>query len=103
MAWFPIINYLGRQYKEPTAFDAMGFVSHYQESKHFSKVQPDFSYSLRFPGDRNKFEHFIKKMNLQDHKISDDEYKIESDGGGRRATFSSERKGLEIEFTAYQT
>ncbi len=64
---------------------------------------PDFSYTLRFPGDREKFETFIRRMNLQNHKVSDDEYKEGSGDGGRRATFSPDKKGFEIEFTAFQT
>jgi len=35
--------------------------------------------------------------------VSDDEYKEGSGEAGRRATFSAERKGFEIEFTSYQT
>ena len=86
-----------------TAFEAMGHVSHYEETKHFSTFLPDFTYRLRFPGDRKKFEAFIKRMNLQDHKVSDDLYEVESGGGGRKATFNEENKGFEIEFSAYQT
>jgi hypothetical protein len=103
VALFPTVKYFGRYTRQPTAFEAMGWVSHYQESKHFSTVIPDFSYSLRFPGDREKFESFVKRMNLQEHKISDDDYKEDSNEGGRRATFSPDKKGFEIEFTAYQT
>ena len=42
-------------------------------------------------------------MNLQEGKVSEDEYKEESEGGGSRAIFSPSNKGFEIEFTAYQT
>lgn len=103
VAWLPTFKYMGRYSRTPTAFDAMGRVSHYQESKHFSTFQPDFTYSLQFPGDREKFEDFVKRMNLDGHKVSDREYKVDSEGGGRRAVFSPEKKGLEIEFFAYQT
>jgi hypothetical protein len=103
VALLPSIRYLERYTRQPTAFESMGWVSHYQESKHFSTVLPDFSYTLRFPGDRKKFETFIKRMNLQEHKVSDDEYKEDSNEGRRRATFSPDNKGFEIEFSAYQT
>ena len=103
MAWLPMFKSMGRYTREPTAFEAMGRVSHYQENKHFSTFLPDFSYSLRFPGDREKFEEFIRRMNLQEGKVSEDEYKKESEGGGSRAIFSPGNKGFEIEFTAYQT
>lgn len=80
----------------------MGWVSHYKETKSISTVLPDFGYSLKFPGDRAKFEAFVKRMNLHEHRISDDEYKEKFDGGERRATFTPENEGFEIEFTAYQ-
>ncbi|MEO7099295.1 MAG: hypothetical protein ABI162_08030 [Luteolibacter sp.] len=103
VALLPSLKYLGRYTRQPTAFESMGWVSHYQETKHFSTVLPDFSYSLQFPGDREKFENFIKRMNLQGYKVSNDEYKKDSNEGGSRATFSPDKKGFEIEFTAYQT
>ena len=102
MAWLPSFKYMGRYTKEPTAFEAMGLVAHYHESRNFSNVLPDFGYTLRFPGDREKFDAFIKRMKLQDHKVSDEEYKKEADGGGIKATFSPDRKGFEIEFTSWQ-
>jgi hypothetical protein len=102
LATLPLLKNIANLNRPPTAFDAMGWVSHYQETKNFSTVLPDFGYSLKFPGDRDKFERFIRRMNLQDHRISDDEYKEKFDQGERRATFNPKNKGFEIEFTAYQ-
>lgn len=104
LASVPLIQYLEKQARRPpAAIDAMGWVSHYEERKLLFAVLPDFSYSLRFPGDRNKFEDFVRKMNLQSHKVSEDEYKEESGEGGRSARYSPEKKGFEIEFSANQT
>ncbi|WAC21166.1 hypothetical protein OVA24_07190 [Luteolibacter sp. SL250] len=102
MAWLPSFKYMGRYTREPTAFEAMGWVPRHHESKYLSKVPSEFDYTLQFPGDREKFEAFIKRMNLQDHKVSDDEYKREADGGGMKATFSPDRKGFEIEFSSWK-
>jgi hypothetical protein len=102
-AFLPAFRYAINLRNPPTAFESMGWVSHYQENKSMCNFLPDFSYTLRFPGDREKFETFIRRMNLQNHKVSDDEYKEGSGDGGRRATFSPDKKGFEIEFTAFQT
>lgn len=103
VAFLPALRHAFHFRRPVTAIEAMGWVSHYQENKSMCNFLPDFSYTLRFPGDREKFETFIKRMDLQDHKVSDDEYKEVSGEAGRRATFSAERKGFEIEFTSYQT
>lgn len=102
-AFLPAFRYAINLGRPPTAIEAMGWVSHYQENKSKCNFLPDFSYTLRFPGDREKFEAFIRRMDLQDHKVSDDDYKEDSGEGGRRATFSPDKKGFEIEFTAFQT
>jgi len=81
----------------------MGWVSHYEENKHICNFLPDFTYNLRFPGDREKFESFVKKMHLQNHKVSEDEYKQDAGEGHRRARFSPDKKGFEIEYSANQT
>lgn len=103
VAFLPALRHAFQSGKQVTAIEAMGWVSHYQENKSKCNFLPDFSYTLRFPGDREKFKTFIKRMDLQDHKVSEDEYKEGSGEAGRRATFSAERKGFEIEFTSYRT
>lgn len=103
VAFLPAIRYALDFRRPATAIEAMGWVSHYQENKSMCNFLPDFSYTLRFPGDREKFETFIRRMNLQDHEVSEDEYQEGSGEAVRKATFSPEKKGFEIEFTAYQT
>ncbi len=101
VALFPMLQYLASVSRPPTALKAMGWVSHYEETKGVSTLLPDFGYSLRFPGDREKFENFVKKMNLQGHKVSDDDYGFDSNEGGERARFMPEKRGYEIEYRAY--
>jgi hypothetical protein len=102
-ALLPAFRYSMNLDRKQTAIEAMGWVSHYEENKSMCNFLPDFSYTLRFPGDRDKFQTFIRKMDLQNHKVSDDEYKEGSGEGSRRATYSQDRKGFEIEYTAFQT
>ena len=104
LALVPLIRYSEKQIRRtPTAIDAMGWVSHYEERKLQFTVLPDFSYSLHFPGDREKFEMFVKRMGLQHHKVSEDEYKEVSGEGERSVRFSPDHKGFEIEFSSNQT
>lgn len=68
----PLSNYFVRIFYPTTSIEAMGWVSHYEERKHIFTLLPDFSDSLRFPGNREKF---VKRMGLEDYKISEGEYK----------------------------
>jgi len=99
----PSLNSLGKMNRQPTAIDAMGWVSDYREAKHICNFLPDFTYNLQFPGDRDKFERFVRKMHLQNHKISEDEYTQVVGENRRSARFTPENKGYEIEYSASKT
>ena len=99
----PLLNSLGKMNRQPTAIEAMGWVSDYSETKHICNFLPDFTYNLQFPGDRDKFERFVNKMHLQNHKISEDEYTQVVGENRRSARFTPENKGYEIEYSASKT
>ena len=63
---------------QPSAIDAMGVVAFYDESYAGYTFLGDHSYSLKFPGDRAKFLQFANQMGLADHKISDNEFRIDA-------------------------
>ena len=87
----------------PTPKDAMGFVSFYEEDHLVFTFLGDHSYSLAFPGDEEKFKSFARRMDLDEHKISETEYREEDpDGNWRRGiVYDKEEQLKTIQYFSY--
>ncbi|SHI53092.1 hypothetical protein SAMN02745181_0327 [Rubritalea squalenifaciens DSM 18772] len=72
----------------PSPKDAMGlFPGYYEEYDSTYTFNGDHEYSLKFPGDREKFLKFVRAMDLEHHKLSDTEYKEAGSDWERSAVF----------------
>jgi hypothetical protein len=103
LALMPLIHSLVmmiRPKRPIAAFEAMDRVVNYDELKHIRNVT-HFGYWLKFPGDRAKFERFVKETHLQATKVSDYSYIGHFGGSGWAATFLPEMKDHEIHFEAF--
>ena len=65
----------------PTAKDAMGFVGYYEESYSVFTFLGDYSYSLAFRGDKERFEKYAERLGLDDHMVSGNECREEASDG----------------------
>lgn len=78
----------------------MGFVGFYEENMAIYTFLGDHTYSLKFPGDRQKFESVAQKLGLHSHKVSENEYREEDQKGqgSRRLFFDETDKLHRIQF-----
>lgn len=84
----------------PSAKDAMGFTGYYQEDLSLYTFLGDHTYTLKFPGDEERFHSFAKRMGLSKHKISDTEYLEEGDDWSRSVKFSPDDPLINIEYNS---
>lgn len=99
---FPV--FLGlRALVRPTAKDAMGFVGFYEENYSVYTLLGDHTYSLGFPGDKERFKRYVKRMGLSKHKVSDTEFRKEDSKGQRSygVVFDSGDKLRTIRYFSY--
>ena len=78
----------------------MGWVGFYEENLSLYTFLGDHSYSLKFPGDREAFLKFAKKLGLSEHKISETEFRDRDLRGqwSRGVTFDEKDKLHGIRF-----
>jgi|GEM_PF-4803855 len=93
---FPLIGFVSSKFC-PSAKEAMGIVGFYEEERSFYTFLGDHSYSLRFGGDRAKFIKFVRRMSLDEHKISENKFLETGNDWERWASFTEgdALKGIE--------